>query len=221
VGAGLRFDAGGANPGYALGTTEPLVQEALAGLLRPADVFYDIGANVGFFTILGAHMVGPGGRVFAFEPLPENAVALRRNAALNGFDHVTLIEAAVSHAAGTATLFTAAEPTWAKLATPGDAQATERTVTVRLVTIDDLLAEGSVAAPTLVKIDVEGAELDVIAGMTHTIERHRPVILCEMHGKNHEFAALMRALAYDVTVIEGPGPLEEARWDVHALARPR
>src|ERR687893_362807 len=52
VGAGLRFNTGDANPGYALGTTEPLIQEALASCLGPGDVFYDVGANVGFFTVL-------------------------------------------------------------------------------------------------------------------------------------------------------------------------
>ena len=99
IGAGLKFNAGGANPGYALGTSEPPVQDALARLVKPGDVAYDIGANVGFFTVLLGRLVGPTGAVAAFEPLPPTAEALRKNAALNGFVHVTVFAHAVGRAA--------------------------------------------------------------------------------------------------------------------------
>ena len=217
--AGVRFNSGGANPGDALGTTEPLVQAALQEHLGPGDVFYDIGAAVGFFTVLGARLVGPGGRVCAFEPLPANAAALRHNVALNGFDQVAVIEAAVGRSAGTAVLELSAEPTWARLASPASAGA-ERSTTVRVVSVDELLASGELPPPTLVKIDVEGAELEVIGGMTAALRRHRPVMLCEMHGKNREFAGLMRELEYDVHPLEGRETLESSRWDVHVLATP-
>jgi FkbM family methyltransferase len=220
VAAGLRFNAGGANPGYALGTTEPLVQAALERHLKPGDIFYDIGANVGFFTVLGAKLVAPAGRVCAFEPLPGNVVALRHNIALNALERVSVVEAAVGREMGTASLILAEEPTWAKLAAAGTPPA-GRALPVRLVSVDALIASGSVPPPTLVKIDVEGAELDVITGMTVTMRRHRPTILCEMHGRNREFAAAMRECGYEVAVLEGAERLEESRWDVHALAQPK
>jgi FkbM family methyltransferase len=231
--AGLKFNAGGANPGYALGTTEPAVQEPLLERLRPGDVVYDVGANVGFFTVLAAHLVGRTGRVVAFEPLPANVAALRHNVELNRFDNVTIVEAAVAAAAGSAGLVLAGEPTWAKLAPstgeperpttggqPVAAGAPTPAVSVRLVSVDDLLASGALPPPTLVKIDVEGAELEVVAGMRATLRTHQPILLCEMHGKNREFAALLREVAYEARTIEGREPLESARWDVHVVAVP-
>lgn len=238
--AGLRFNAGGANPGYALGTTEPAVQAALRQRLRPGDVLYDVGANVGFFTVLAARLVGPGGHVVAFEPLPENVAALRHNLALNHFENVTVVEAALGAAEGTAELILDGEPTWAKLAgadgsddglsrdasgDPGGGrgalrQAPPAAFQVRVTSVDALLDSGVLPAPTLVKIDVEGAEVDVVRGMRATLRARRPTLLCEMHGKNREFAALLSDVDYVAAPLEGGEPLESARWDVHVVATP-
>jgi FkbM family methyltransferase len=217
VAAGLRFNAAGANAGYALGTTEPLVQEAVRAIIRPRDVVYDIGANVGFFTVLAARLVGPAGAVIAFEPLPETASAARRNADLNGFTHVTVLTIAAGKRGGVAKLELREESTWARLA---DQSTTGPTVDVEIVAIDDLVEAGTIRPPNVAKIDVEGAELDVIEGMRRTIAAHRPVILCEMHGKNAAFASLMESFGYTVRSLESNLPLAEARWDVHAVATP-
>ena len=83
---------------------EPSVQRTLRAIIRPGDVFLDIGANVGFFTILGARLVGDSGSVVAFEPEPRNVAALRDNVALNDFANVTVVAAAVSSSTGTAPL---------------------------------------------------------------------------------------------------------------------
>src|SRR5215218_2287703 len=77
------------------GTLEPPVQEALRRLLAPGDVFYDVGANVGFFTLVGARLVGEGGRVVAFEPVPWCAHAVGRNIELNAFAHAQIRAEAV------------------------------------------------------------------------------------------------------------------------------
>ena len=70
------------------------------------------------------------------------------------------------------------------------------------------------------KVDVEGAELEVIAGMADLLRTRRPVVICEMHGKNAQFAAAMRAHDYDVTNLDGTEPLEDAGGNVHALCVP-
>ena len=218
VAKGLRFNAAGANPAYALGISEPMVQEWIARMVKPRDVVYDIGANVGFFTVILARLVGHGGVVAAFEPLPASARAAQHNADLNGFTHVKILPRAVGRRAGTVKLELQQESTWARLATDGTPGPT---VDVEMVAIDSLVADGTLAPPQVMKIDVEGAELEVMEGMRDTIVRHRPLILCEMHGKNAEFAALMETLGYDVRCLEGDQPLATAPWDVHAVATPR
>lgn len=218
IGAGLRFNAAGANPGYALGTTEPQTQDTLTRLARPGAVAYDIGANVGFFTVLMARQVGPSGAVYAFEPLPATAKALQHNADLNGFGQVKVFASAVGRSAGTVKLALQEESTWAKLA---DGTTTGPTVDVPMVAIDALVEAGTIRPPSLVKIDVEGAELEVIEGMRRTLLKHQPVVLCEMHGKNVAYADLMESLGYTVSALETDEPLRSARWDVHALAEPR
>ena len=104
VGAGLRIDATGLAPGFVLGTSDPLEQAALAEHLKPGGVFYDIGANAGFFCLLAARVVGDRGRVYAFEPHPGFATLARKNAGLNEFGWVEVVEAAASDEVGETTL---------------------------------------------------------------------------------------------------------------------
>ncbi|MEY2517755.1 MAG: hypothetical protein QOJ89_5113, partial [bacterium] len=91
------------------GTLEPPVQEALRRLLAPGDVYYDIGANVGFFTLVGARLVGPAGRVVAFEPVPWCARAVAHNIEINGFEHAEIRAEAVGAEDGSARLLVVGE----------------------------------------------------------------------------------------------------------------
>src|SRR4029077_12076424 len=74
---------------YLHGDVEPVIQEILAGRLQPGMGFYDLGANIGFFSLLAAKLVGTTGKVFSFEPDPENAGRLVRNIERNGFTNAT------------------------------------------------------------------------------------------------------------------------------------
>ncbi len=102
--AGMRMRAGRSNPGYALGTTEPALQRLLFQELRAGGVFFDIGANVGFFTLIGARCLSPSGMVYAFEPLPDNVSALRHNLDINRLSHVAVMPEAVADQCGSADL---------------------------------------------------------------------------------------------------------------------
>ncbi|NQV00191.1 MAG: FkbM family methyltransferase [Parcubacteria group bacterium] len=86
----------GDNHGYWLGSYEYRMQSFFAETIKPGSVVYDIGANVGFYTLLASKIVGVQGRVFAFEPLPENIFYVRKHVELNHCDNVVIIEAAVS-----------------------------------------------------------------------------------------------------------------------------
>jgi FkbM family methyltransferase len=202
------------------GTLEPPVQEALRRLLAPGDVFYDVGANIGFFTILAARLVGPEGRVVAFEPVPACAQAVAHNIALNDFAHAEIREEAVGAAGGRARLLVVGEASWSHLASTGRHADVRDEIDVTVVAVDELVQAGTIAPPDVVKIDTEGAELQAIAGMRATIERHRPAIVCELHDTNEPFVALMDELGYATTNLDGPAAVAEA-GPVHALAQAR
>jgi FkbM family methyltransferase len=203
----------------AFGDLEQPVQEAMRRHLGPGGVFYDIGANIGFFALLAAHFVDTGqGHVYAFEPTPDNAAEIRSNVALNGLPNVTVIEKAVGAAAGTGQLQVVDDQSWSKLVETGDHPFTEQVIDIEVVAIDDLV--GDLRPPTVVKIDVEGFELQVLEGMRRTIAEHAPVIICELHDTHREFAAFCRDVGYRLVNLEGPGPIEEAFQSAHALALP-
>lgn len=227
VGAGLKFNAGSSNPDYALGTNEYPVQQALARYLKPGDTFYDIGANIGFFTVIGARLVGSTGRVYAFEPVPENAASLQRNADLNQFHHVTVFGKAVSRSQGKGELLLTHHPGGATLSIADHPPDMKGTIAIDLVSIDHLIAQQKLAPPAVVKIDVEGAELDVLHGMSQTIKEFKPAIICEIDAqhkenfirKNKEFEAFMRALGYEITPLKAAYPA--TGWHVgHTVATP-
>lgn len=220
VGAGLRFNTGEGNVGYVLGTTEQPMQQAIAEHLRPGGVFYDIGAHVGFFTVLGARLVGEQGRVYTFEPLPANVAALRHNLALNAFPHVELFDAAVSETAGESGLQLVGNSTGPKLLEAGVREDSRGTITVRTVALDALLAAGQIQPATVMKVDVEGAEIEVMRGARQLLTQHRPVVICEMHGRNAEYVALMAELGYQVRTLDGDPDVVNAYWNVHTLALP-
>ncbi|MGE3077140.1 MAG: FkbM family methyltransferase [Dehalococcoidia bacterium] len=157
------------------------MQEAIASLLGPGDVFYDIGANVGFFSLVASRIVGPAGAVYAFEPLPEIAGAFEENLRLNNVSNVRVLRLAVSDRDGTARIQTTAHPGGATLegyGTPGD---TTGVITVETRTIDTLVQELGLRRPSVVKIDVEGAEAAVLRGMPALLSDH-PVIVYELDG---------------------------------------
>ncbi|MEA2234438.1 MAG: hypothetical protein QOD83_4254 [Solirubrobacteraceae bacterium] len=201
------------------GTLEPPVQEALRRLLAPGHIFYDVGANIGFFTILGARLVGPGGRVVAFEPVPSCARAVAHNIALNGFWHAQIREEAVGAAGGRARLLVVGEASWSHLESTGRHADVRQEIEVTVVSIDELVAAGTIPPPDVLKIDIEGAELQAIEGMRGVLERHRPAIVCELHDTNEPFVALMDQFGYVLTNLDGPAPVIGA-GPVHALAQP-
>ena len=202
--------------GLVRGALEPTVQEALRRHVAPGATVYDIGANIGFFSLLAARLAGPDGAVHAFEPLPAAVDALRGHVALNDARTVTVHEAAVGARSGRTQLMAVGDGSWSHLADRGRHPETWDVLDVDIVTVDELVARG-LPAPDVVKIDVEGAEIDVLDGMAETIREHSPVVLCELHGSNAEFLARVEAMGYVAQNLDGPEPLAEA-GAVHALA---
>ena len=160
---------------------EPELRE-LHQLLRPGDVFIDVGANVGLFTLKGARLVGSRGRVLALEPSATAYAELKDNLALNLFATVTPIMAAASNEDGTAQLNhvdLGGDPQAFSLVNAANANGGERVKTIRL---DTLATERNLSRIDLIKIDVEGAEPLVIEGALGLLAAHRPAVIFECNA---------------------------------------
>jgi FkbM family methyltransferase len=220
IGAGLRFDCGQSLLSYLAGTSEPEVQRALARLVAPGQTAWDIGANVGFFSLLLARLVGRAGRVLAVEPHPANAATLRRNVALNSLQNVDVLEAAVADADGVTTLSIDRGSTVAKLVS--GASVAHSTVDVRVVTLDELWAAEKYGAPALIKMDIEGAETRALQGARRLLESAQPVVLCELHATNRPVVEILDSAGYACFSLEDPRQdVAAGFWNTHVVGCPR
>ena len=224
--AGLKIAAQHARA-FAGGTYEKPIQDAIADNLAAGDVFYDIGANVGFFSLIAARRVGDRGRVYAFEPVPQNAAAIKRSATLNQFQVIEVFAVAVAAETGQSELLLARCPGGASLASADTPPDLVGKMTVNVVNVDGVIEERGLAAPTLVKIDVEGAEIDVLRGMAHTLRDCRPTIIYEiddeslsgLEKKAVEIAEFLKGFTYELTVL--PEAYNIPNWHIrHVLATP-
>jgi FkbM family methyltransferase len=221
VGKGLVFNPGSANAGYLLGTSEPAVQQIFQKLVRPGMVVYDVGANVGFYTVGAARLTGPSGRVLAFEPVLRNFVQLQRNAHLNGFDHVAAWNIALADSDGTALFNNSPNPTWGRLASvDGEGTANNEKTTVTVARLDSIVEREALPLPDLIKIDVEGAEAAVLDGATGVLSKARPILLIELHGTNVAISERLIANGYFTAVLGTSRSVTESPWDAYVVAFP-
>ncbi len=136
--------------------------EYVRGALQPGDVAVDVGANIGFFSVLFGTLVGPEGSVVAFEPVPENLSVLKRNLSLNALGNVAIVEAACGRTNGVTAMQMGRNFSTARMAGEGRS--------VSLTTIDSVMS--AEARPVrFMKIDIEGAELFALEGSIETIAR--------------------------------------------------
>ena len=172
---GKRWIAGSSNHGCWLGSYEYEKQKSFIKRVKPGDVVFDIGANVGFYTLLASVLVGSEGRVIAFEPLPRNLVYLNRHMKMNHCLNVNVLPYAVSDCEMTAEFTFSKDPSMGHLCTKGD-------IAVQTVLIDKLIESKKLFPPDVMKIDVEGAELSVLRGSHQVIKGKRPIIFVATHG---------------------------------------
>lgn len=204
-------DPTGRHPHFYGTPYEPGVTDAVVTLVRPGDAFVDVGANIGYFTVLAAALVGDGGLVIAFEPHAQARDALvetvRRNTASG---RVEIVPLALAEADGHAALFVedavSAHSTLEPARSPMRHVATFRAAgQVRVTTFDNWLASRPELASRVrcMKIDVEGVEARVLGGMTAALQLPRLAILCETTLGSEADRAL-RAAGFDWRRIE-PG----------------
>ena len=161
---------------------ESAEQKFLLKFLRKGMIVFDIGAHHGLYTLLCARMVGSEGKVVAFEPSPRERERLEANIRLNGYRHVVIEPVALSASKGSGVLHVCLgrETGCNSLRPPSVDEATE-TVHVPLSSIDDYVSSENFPAVDFIKLDVEGAELDVLSGAGAFLHRtRRPVFLVEL-----------------------------------------
>jgi len=168
------------------GDHEPDVQALLAKFLKPGWIAYDVGSYVGFFALGVARVVGREGRVFAFEPDPENAARIREHIARNSLAVQTeVVEAAVWRATEeTKVPYRRGRQARSQGGVDADGLkpvlASGEHILVPSISLDEFIARGN-PAPQLLKIDVEGGETAVLAGAERLLSVHKPLIICEVH----------------------------------------
>lgn len=160
---------------YWSGTYEPQVLQEIATRLRPGSTYWDVGSHIGYMVAVASRLVGPTGTVVAFEPNPENLRRLRRTVELNDLPNVTIRDLALSDCVGESEFYLRGSSLMGSLfAGPSRLP----TVTVRTSTVDEELK--TLAAPDLIKIDVEGSEGAILAGATGLITELAPALIVEV-----------------------------------------
>jgi FkbM family methyltransferase len=161
---------------------EQPVLEHLLSNVRPDDVFYDIGANTGLYSCLVAGLVDE--PIIAFEPHPENADRLEENAEFND-ERVSLHRVALAESAGQAELTIAIDTVGsAGHSLVPDERGDLGTITITKIRGDDLITQEDLPQPTIIKIDVEGAEQDVLDGLESALSHPAcRLVYCETHAE--------------------------------------
>jgi len=165
---------------YYQGASEPDTAGFIRHFLKPGMVFADVGANLGEYTLLAAHVLGTSGRVHAFEPNPNVFEILRKNIELNHCGNVTACPEAVWERETVVGFELTPNPGLSAVQPEKQGKESARTITVRTVTLDNYFADAT--KPNLIKVDVEGAELQVLNGATSLLALpplHAPVVIFE------------------------------------------
>lgn len=219
---------------YAVGHTvartgiyEPHVSATLRRVLPGGATFVDVGANIGWFSLLAASLVGATGRVVAIEPNPQNVSLVRQSAVANGFTNIDVLAVALAERPMAVALETdGSNGRIIPIEAPPPAPVRASFV-VAAYPLDDLLARLSIDHVDVIKIDVEGAEPMVLRGGAATIRSSRPVLITEFFplaldsspwGSAREYLGSLRGHGYLLSVIGDDGAQEEADDEV-ILAR--
>lgn len=168
------------------GIVEKATADAAEHILSKGDIVFDIGANLGYTALHFADLVGPQGKVFAFEPDPELAVRLEKVRDLNSLPQMFVRRKAVSREHGQAQFIIGEESYLGRLADSTEVSTSNRLITVNMTSVDRVVANEGITRVALIKIDVEGGELNVLHGMKETLARHKPVLLIEFHTSELE-----------------------------------
>ncbi len=182
----------------------------LRASVRPGDIIFEVGANVGVFTVLLARWVGPAGRVYAFEPSPVAREALRQHLAWNHVaDRVTVSPLAISDIPGQGILYEDNASGLNTLSTVHGLLPNAKPVEIEMTTIDAFCVENRVV-PRLIKIDIEGYEFHALRSASGVLMAHKPTIVMELHP--------MLWPEIGISGVEAKRSLEVNQYSMHLLS---
>lgn len=198
---------------FILGSYERRLVSVLKKHITSGMVAYDVGANAGYMTLVMAKLVTPEGQIHSFEPDPKNLRALELNLQTNRVVNGVVCPKAVTTSSGSVTFATFEYSLVGHIAgntTPDDAVLLD----VPSVSIDDWIYRHDHAPPHFMKIDVEGAEVDVLQGASSVLSHIRPIVLCEVRaGRDWEqVKQLMESHRYAFDILEGERGMAKARF---------
>jgi FkbM family methyltransferase len=191
---------------------EPETTQLFFKLAQEARVVVDVGAFVGYFSLLAA-LANRRSRVLAFEPMPDNAERLQRHIRLNRLDNVELVRAAVASSSGTAELFHTGSANPSSTSLVREFMSSHDVVhasVVPTVALDQFLEDRGVGAVSLLKLDIETGEPDALRGMSQTLVRDKPAIFCEVLSTDvgRQVQAILAPLGYRFYHLTPEGPRE-------------
>ena len=189
------------------GTWEPEVTNYICPKITQGMTVLDVGADIGYYTLLFAKRVGKDGRVVAFEPIPAAREKLEHNVRLNGYTNVTICDFALFSSNGQGIL---EGPFQLSRINPAKTTSEKQDIQIQTRVFDECVSKLQVQRIDLVKIDVEGAELDVLRGMEQSLENYHPILLIEVHPKHlshfnygpEDLLRLLEALNYRVHPVD-------------------
>ena len=175
---------------YWLGNYEPDLQRTARDFIRQGMTIYDVGANIGYLSLLFARLAGETGKVFAFEALPENIQRLQGNILLNKMEaRISVVPAAVVEASRRVEFLIHASGAMGKaLGSAGREEDYNRKIEVDGIALDDFTFAQNHPKPDLIKMDIEGGEVLAVQGMQRLMREVAPILLMEIHGKTSAHA---------------------------------
>ena len=182
---------------YYSGCHEPEVTQIFKSLLTPGGVVFDIGAHIGYYSLIAASRVGVAGQVHSFEPVPDIFGFLERNVRLNGFSNVHTNNVAAWVKRETIPFFFDSKFHGGVSSVARTPRCEEKPVAVEAMPLDEYMSEKGITHVDTIKLDVEGAELFVLQGMERALINGAPEIICEM-GED-----LFNKLDYDTETLVG------------------
>ena len=205
---GEKWIVGSGSYDFWMGTYEKAIAEKFETYAKKSEVVCDLGAHVGYYTLLASKSVGKHGKVYAFEPLHRNIIYLQKHIELNKISNVRIFECAVSNVIEKKIFFTNCDNKVANTICKNSPMfQSGKLIGVNSVTLDDLLEKEDIMVPQLIKMDIEGAEYDALKGAKHLLKECHPSIFlsthnCQNKGVHKKCCDFLVEMGYNLTYFD-------------------